>query len=325
LRSCAVAPAKTILLGEHFVVYGEPAIVTAIDRFVKVTAREINGDALKIISNLGIGGVFDSEGFRPLSGDSDGMRRLEPVKISAKAVLDYLGISRGLEINVDSTIPAAVGLGSSGATAVATVASVGALFGARLSGGEIIELSTEAERFVHGSPSGIDQSVSTYGGVLMYKRGEGIRRISTPAIYLVIGNTGSQRDSGKLIEGVRRLKDTFPELVGKIIRTAGALADFGIHALERGDVETFGKLMDMNHGLLVAIGVSTEALDRLVYAARRGGALGSKLTGAGGGGCIVALCTQEALGKVALAIQEAGGEVIIANKVEEGVRVWLED
>jgi len=326
LKACASAPGKTILTGEHFVVYGEPALVVAIDRRVTVKVTERRDETLRVASDLGIIGVFEGNSFKAEGCRTDSRSFLEPVRIAAEAVMDRVGIKRGLDVEVRSTIPVAVGLGSSSATSVATVASVGKILGADLSQGNIADLSLAAEKFVHINPSGVDPAISTYGGAILYKRGEGIKRLqSIPNLPLVIGNTGLSRNTGRLVQFVGERRERLPSVVDPLIGLAGTLTRKAVEALLEGDLEKFGELMDVNHGFLVSIGVSNEALDRLVYAAKRAGALGAKLTGAGGGGCIVALCTLETQAQVAEAIQGAGGTPIMAEKVETGVQVWTEN
>jgi mevalonate kinase len=214
MKASAVAPGKTILVGEHFVVYGEAAVVMAIDRFVQVTVEGRKDRSLYIASDLGFSGTFFEDEYTAETGDVGGETVLEPIKISAQTVLKAFEKNRGLNISVHSAIPMAVGLGSSGALAVATVAAVGKFLGSDLSEEEIVSLSTEAEKAVHINPSGIDQSISTYGGVIMYKKKEGITRLKTAsAIPLVIGNTGIQRNTGTLVDGVRIKRKKFPEIM----------------------------------------------------------------------------------------------------------------
>ncbi|MFQ6076694.1 MAG: mevalonate kinase [Candidatus Bathyarchaeia archaeon] len=325
MKVTASAPAKTILTGEHFVVYDEPAVVMAIDRRVRVTVEERSDAELHISSDLGVSGAFIGSDYRPEMGGLETKKTLEPIRIAAQTVLDTLGEKRGLDITVDSDIPVAVGLGSSGALAVATVAATGRLLGASFTRREIADLPFEAERFVHVKPSGIDQTIATYGGVIVYRRSEGIVPLKAEAdIPIVIGNTGILRITGKLVELVRIRKERFPGVMDPLIRVAGQLSRSTVRALQDGDMKRLGELLDINHGMLSAIGVSNEALDRLVHAARRGGALGAKLTGAGGGGCMIALSTVEGREEVARAIHEAGGVPMIARKTDRGVRVWVE-
>jgi len=324
MKATAVAPGKTILVGEHFVVYGEPAVVMAIDRHVHVTVEDRLNRSLAITSDLGVAGTFIDDTYTAVKGGEGGRRVLEPIKTAAQTVLTAFEEARGLTITVHSTIPPAVGLGSSGAVAVATVAAVGRLVGHDLSADDVVSLSTAAETVVHRTPSGIDQAIATYGGVLVYQKAQGITRLPTAStIPLVIGNTGIQRNTGILVEGVRRKHDRFPEIMRVLNTAAKHVSRHFIDALATDALPPLGELMDINQGLLMAIGVSHEALDRLVYAARASGALGAKLTGAGGGGCMIALTTLDDRDRVAAALQQAGGTPIIAQKAERGVYAWI--
>ena len=323
MKAAASAPGKVILTGEHFVVHGEPALVMAINRHIEVTAEERTDKAIRV-SGLGYSGLFEEKKFKPERGGEEARRVLEPIKISAEAVLRRQDEKRGLSIEAVSALPVAAGLGSSGASAVSTVAAVGRLLGAELSVEEVIGFATEAERFVHVNPSGIDQSISAYGGVLSYRMDEGVSRLNVESVVpVVIGNTGFGRNTGRLVDGVRVRIECVPGVMRHLIDSAGDVTAEAIDALRRGDMGQLGLLMDVNHGLLVALGVSSEELDKLVYAARRGGALGAKLTGAGGGGCVVALTPLEAKKAVAQSISEAGGTPLLVEKEQQGVRSWM--
>jgi len=323
LKAVASAPAKVILTGEHFVVYGELAIVMAVDCCAYVTVEGLQDNIISITSDRGF-----SETYREQVSEADGRgarKILEPIRIASLTALKEMGKSSGLKIEIASKIPIAAGMGSSGALAVATIAAVGKLFGVDFTKKELIDLSFEAERFIHGTPSGIDQTISAYGGIIMYRKNEGITPLKTEAdIPIVIGNTEIPRVTGDLVEAVRLRRDRFPEMMGALIKTAGRLSSKAAEALRNGDLHQFGELMNINHGLLTAVGVSNEALDRLVYAAIRAGALGAKLTGAGGGGCMIALSTIGKRREIAGAIRKAGGTPIIAKKTDEGVKVWIE-
>lgn len=325
MKVTARAPGKIILIGEHFVVYGKPAVVMAINRYVQVTVEDRNDHSLHISSNLGIEGTFVKETYKPIKGIAN-KRILEPIKISAETALNALKEKRGLNITIQSRIPMAVGLGSSGALAVALVSAIGKLLGKKFTNEEIIALSTEAEKFVHIFPSGIDQAISTWGEVLIFKKKEDFTRLEVASdIPLVIGNTGIIRNTGKMVSSVRRKQVKFPEIMNSVINAAGHLSQKSIDALKNNDLFRLGELMDINHGLLMTLGVSHEALDKLVYAAKKNGALGAKLTGAGGGGCMIALTTLEKREKVFGAIHKAGGIPIIAEKAHRGVYCWIDD
>jgi len=326
MNATALAPAKVILTGEHFVVYGEPAVVMAIDCYVHVTVSERVDNIIHIVSDLDVSGFYAKSGYDPEKGGVEAEKILRPINIAAQTVLDKLEEKIGLEIKVDSQIPVAAGLGSSGALAVATVAAVGKLLGTDFSKDELVEFSFGAEKFVHSKPSGIDQTISSNGGVIVYQKGKRLDPIEVKSeIPIVIGNTGMPRKTGDLVNAVRRRLNDFPDIIEPIVRAAGSLSTLTVKALLHGNLKRLGELMDVNHGLLSAIGVSNEPLDRLVYAARKAGALGAKLTGAGGGGCMIALSTQEDRKKIADAILRAGGTTIVARKTNTGVQVWVNE
>ena len=304
-------------------VYGVPAIVAAIDRRVRVTAERRDGVAIRVVSDLGVAGEFEGRSYRPIVGGAEARRQLEPIRIAAQSVLDSLGVGVGLDITIRSEIPASVGLGSSGAIAVATVAAVGRLLGARLRRRDVFRLSYDSEKFIHRYPSGIDQTISTYGGVIRYVREKGIESLRPKALPpIVIGNTGILRSTGDLVAKVRRRRDEDPRLFGRLMEKARRVCELAVGALERGDLEELGGLMDENQRLLDLIGVSHPVLDGAIDAARRAGALGAKLTGAGGGGCMIALAAPEGLETVIKAI---GGVVrpMVARITRKGVISFL--
>ncbi|MFQ6053502.1 MAG: mevalonate kinase, partial [Candidatus Bathyarchaeia archaeon] len=287
----ATAPGKAILFGEHSVVYRGPAVVLSIDRRARVVAEERDDDKVYIDSlNLGFSGYFEGDVYHPEHGEMWRGRRLAALNVAARRTMEHLGVESGVNLIIRSEIPIAVGLGSSAAICVATVAAVGALLGGGLSKEEICELAYEGERVMHGSPSGVDNNISTYGGILRYERGVGFERFTVErAPPFIIGNTRRRRSTRRMVEGVRALRDRMPRAVDSVIDALGRLSQDGLDALLEGDLPRLGGLMNISHGLLAALGVSTPELDLMVHASRRAGALGAKLTGAGGGGCVIAL------------------------------------
>jgi mevalonate kinase len=218
-------------------------------------------------------------------------------------------------------IPIAVGLGSSAAVCVATAAAVGELFNGNLTKEEIATLSFEGEKIIHGTPSGVDNNVATFGGIMRYERGKSFERLKMDStLPFIIGNTRFKRSTRDQVENVKMLKDRNPEFFDPIIDVMGNISRVGLDALLNHDLPKLGDLMNINHGLLSALGVSTGDLDRLVHAARRTGALGAKLTGAGGGGCMIALAEEQNLSNVEKAIQLMRGESLRVNVTDEGVQ-----
>jgi mevalonate kinase len=324
LQSRASAPAKIILFGEHFVVYDKPAIVIAINKRAYVTVRpRVNGEILIKSENMEVSGIFSSDGrYQPIEGGLDAERKLKPIYTVAINLLSMSDENVGFEIYVDSRIPVAAGLGSSAAVAVASAAALGKLLEINLSKEEIFRLAFESEKIIHGNPSGVDPAISTYGGILAYRRSIGIERLSIDVdLPLVVGDTKIERVTGEMVSRVSKLRRRYPSIIDKVMDVGGDLVALGIKALKSGDLETLGELMNINHALLYTIGVSSDEIEKLVHAARRAGALGAKLTGAGGGGCIIALSRRVDLDRVADAIRHAGGEAFITEMTLEGVRI----
>jgi len=324
LKAVAVAPGKVILYGEHFVVYNVPAIVMAIDRVVKVSVSPREDGLLRICSDLGFACEYDDGDAKPLMGGKKAVAFLEPVRIAARTVLEHFNEKKGLIIDIHSTIPSSVGLGSSGAVSVATVAAVSKVLGHEISKEQIWRLSLQAERYVHVTPSGIDPLVSTYGGLLFWRIQDGTKpkKINCD-IEIVVGNTGIQRSTGRFVSMVGKKKTKKVEGISQLMGVMSWISNLALKAFKEMDIVTLGALMNMNHELLRIIGVSNESLDRLVEATRKAGALGSKLTGGGGGGCMISLTTLSKRAAVCKAIEENGGQPMIVRKNNAGVKVWI--
>jgi len=319
----ASAPAKVILFGEHFVVYGEPAIVIAVDKRAYAEATLRNDNQIYINSiNLSVSGFFKGKHFQPEKNDKTAVSKLVPIKNSAEQVLKKTNKSIGVNIKIQSDIPASAGLGSSAAVAAATAAAVGHLVGIKLPKEDVFNIALNAERIVHGTPSGIDPAISTYGGTILFQKSKGFTPLDVKInIPLVVGNTNLERSTGDLVAAVKLRRDNYPSIIDPIIKTGGEIALRAVDALKKGNLKVLGELLSINHALLSAVGVSTEALDRLIYAARNTGAYGAKLTGGGGGGCMIALTNESRIKKVINAIDLAGGAAFEARKTDEGVRV----
>jgi len=319
----ASAPAKTILFGEHFVVYGEPAVVLAIDKRAYASAQLRKDGRIYINSiDLGVAGTFKGKRFQAEKGGSKAHLKLEPTKNAVQQVLERAERKTGVNVRINSNIPISAGLGSSAAVATSTIVAVSRLLGIELSRNQIFSMAYESERLVHGTPSGIDPAISTYGGALQFQKGKDFISLNVQTnIPLVVGNTKVERSTGELVANVRRIKEQYPSIIDPIIKTGGKIALDAVEALKKGDLPAVGELMNINHALLCAIGVSHESLERLIHAARKGGALGAKLTGGGGGGCMIALTEPGKLKQVVKAIEQVGGTAFVARKTEQGARI----
>ena len=312
-RAVASAPGKVILTGEHFVVYGEPSLVMAVNRRARAEAV-VEGEGVSIEApDLG---VSWREG-------EEVPRQIAPLKRLIDLVVEEASRPRGLKVRVHSELPISAGMGSSAAVAVATAMAVGSALGLELSEDEVYELALEAERVVHVNPSGVDPLISTMGGIVAYRKGEGYVSVEAPVKpIIVVGVTRRRGTTGAMVRRVDKLRRAYPEVLAPLFHAGGHLTIEAAEALRAGDLKRLGELLNINHGLLVAIGVSTRKLDKLVYVARRAGALGAKLTGAGGGGCMIALCDgRESAERVARAIERSGATALKVELDDEGVRL----
>ncbi len=318
----ASAPAKVILTGEHAVVYNEPALVMAINRRAHVSVTTSRGDSVVMRSQeIGESVQFPLE--RSIEQRVDGARslRLLPFLTLAQQVAQKAEYSGGLQISIQSEIPIAAGLGSSAAIGVAMSAALGKCLGVKLSRDRISKIAYESEKLIHGYPSGIDNVISAYGGLIVFRRNEGFLPVeSHTRLQIVIGMTGVERSTA---EQVARVAETVREHgeVGKLLlHCIGHLTAETVGALRERKIKAVGKLLSLNHWLVNALGVSHPLLDQLVHASLEAGALGAKLTGAGGGGCMIALVTNQTKLAVAQAIEREGGASMHVRLSRAGVQ-----
>ncbi|MCS7131399.1 MAG: mevalonate kinase [Hadesarchaea archaeon] len=295
---------KVILFNEHFVVYGVPSIVSAIDRATIAIVERFDGR----------GWVLKDE--RPaIPGYKE--EKLEQQRESIERILKAAGLDptkNPIKIWFGGDLVAASGIGASAASCVALARALSDEFGLGLSDERINELAYEGEKAYHGTPSGVDNTAATYGGLIWFVRGQPpiFERIELKEpVEVVMGNTGIVADTAAAVAGVRERKEKHPEKYARLFKEAEELAYRAREALEDFDLEIVGKLMDENHKQLQAIGVSCEELDHLVELARDHGALGAKLTGGGLGGHMVALTPgKELQEEVARAIEREGFEAL---------------
>jgi hydroxymethylglutaryl-CoA reductase len=294
---------KIILLGEHAVVYGSHAIAAPVPLAVRATVQDTSsGGVDMLIPRWGVEYRLHRDPAR-----SDSFQR------SLGIILDSLELSdRSIRIEVFPNVPRARGLGGSAAMAVAVIRALDQHFGLELGDVQVNALAYRCEQVAHGSASGIDNTVATYGKLILYKRGRrpaeapAISELSVPRpIPLVIGISGKESLTAKTVGYVRDAWQRNPELYEGIFRHIDQLTLQGVDAMQENDLERLGDLMNICHGLLNALRVSSWEVEELVQIAREHGALGAKLTGGGGGGSIIALCPQNR-DKVMAAMRDAG-------------------
>lgn len=294
MKVSASAPGKAILFGEHSVVYGKPAIAVAVDKRARVTIKEGTNNTEVKIPQLDIEAVIDAESRRvtwmnsPQEAGKFDTGILEYIQVA----LSQLGTPLdGLKVEVDLEIPIGAGLGSSAAITVATLAAAARYTQQEVSLEALAHTAHQVELQVQGAASPLDTTVSTQGGFIYFTHEKGAMKIK-PALEmpLVVGYTSKPGNTGVLVEGVRKLRETQPTIVNPILDIMEDLANQARKSIIQGEEKEVGELMNINQGLLDALGVNTEELSCLVYRARHAGALGSKLTGAGGGGSVIAYC-----------------------------------
>jgi mevalonate kinase len=264
---------KSILLGEHAVVFGVPAIAVGLDRGAIAHA------APAAISQIRLGNQSSATAH-------DGTE----LGTGYGALLDAAGVTN-CAVEVSLEIPAGVGLGASAAIGVAVARAVFEWKGEPSPElGRVVEAAMAWERVFHGNPSGIDAWGAAYGGCFSYVRGSGIKPLAIGRdLTLAVCVAGPPASTRLMVEGVARLRDKNPDLVGKSFSAIETLARNAALAIEAGDLFALGKLLDLNQMLLAGLFVSTPEIESACAIARSSGALGAKLTGAGGGGCVIAL------------------------------------
>ena len=285
MKSIASAPGKIILFGEHFVVYGMKAVLCSIDKRITATSQFIDEKVIRIRSSLG-----ESE----ISIDSlDNLGKVQqkfmkPFFYVAQKAIKENSIKNGIEIVLESEIPPGVGLGSSSAACVAVTASVNGLF-SKLSKNDVVKIAIQAERTIFEQNSGADSSVSTFGGLVSYDLKNGFGDItSRNDLNFIISNSAQVHNTQDVVRQVRIFKEKNEDLFNRLCREETDIVDNATSSLKENDLHRLGSLMLKNHDLLKQIGVSTEKIDLLVHEAKKT-SYGAKITGAGGGGCIISL------------------------------------
>jgi mevalonate kinase len=306
--AAARAPGKAILFGEHAVVFGEGAIAAALTLHFESHVRLGKGEASRV--------------------DGRPLERKQHAYFE-EALKQAWGDRGPLEITTSSSIPSASGLGSSAALTVSVVAALKAMRG-RMAQEDTARTAFEVEFAVQGRASPTDTSVCSHGRAVYIAKAPGpgllwtiekgekrwcVHDLEFPPMQFVIGYTGKKGNTGDLVEKVRRLVEKDAGARGRIFQI-GALVDEARDALKASDLPRVGRLMDRNQEHLAALGVSSPELDRLI-AAVRPHALGAKLTGAGGGGCMIALTERPE--DCARAIDAAGGRAYRALIDPRGV------
>ncbi len=289
---------KIILLGEHAVVYGAHALAAPIPMAIEAAINKADKGVTLIIPRWGLEQRLQLSNPEPKSFEK-----------SLAIVLDQLGLKhQPMCIEIFPKVPKAMGLGGSAAVAVAIIRALDNFFDLNLGDERVNELAFECEKVAHGHPSGIDNTLATYGQFLVYKKGDPpeINTVNvTSPLRIVIGMSHTESLTAHMVARVRKAWKGNKALYERIFNEIDTLSLLGLDAIKENDLKQLGELMNVCQGLLNALGVSSWEIEELVQIARNNGALGAKVTGGGGGGSMIALCPDSA-SEVVSAMQDAG-------------------
>ena len=282
MTSIAKAPGKIILFGEHFVVYENRAILGAINKYATVTSEKTNTDNILISSSLGQSSIQKDEDV------SNVEKKFRPFFFIAREVIEKNDFDKGIAIKIESDIPIGAGLGSSSACCVAAAASILNLFNSA-DEKEVLELAINAEKTIFPNTSGADCTVSVSGGIIEYQKEKGFSKIETENEFnFIIIDSEQVHSTDKVVERVRKFKENNSEVFTELCSEEERLITKALDSMKKNDLETIGKCMAQNQMFLEQIGVSNDELLSITKEIEKI-TFGAKITGAGDGGCIIAL------------------------------------
>ncbi len=297
------APGKLMLFGEHAVVYNRPCLVTAVSSRMKVTITRT-------------GGRFNI--------DAPQVKDVRFVEEAIHLFQKKYRVGNGLQVKTESQFSSQYGFGSSSAVTVATIFALSELFCVPLTAKEIFDLGYQVALEVQGIGSGFDIAAADFGGTIYFQTGgKKIEPLEIKELPLVIGYSGTKADTPTIVKNLKSQMSNI-ETKSKILKLFDEIAQIVEQAkreLVHKNWSKVGRLMNENHQLLQELGVSTEKLDKMCQAALSAGAYGAKLSGAGGGDCMIALVKEERREDAELAIAKAGGTIIQISPNEEGVKI----
>lgn len=304
------ASGKVILLGEHSVVYGRPAIAVPLSGLRVRAILSPHSGHLRIQS--------------PAVGMDALLSDLPPDHPLARIVLltaeHYRRLPPRAVLRIESGIPVASGLGSGAAVSTAVVRALAAWYGIQPEPAVVSALVYEVERIYHGTPSGIDNTVIAYEQPVYFVRGRPPEMLPVGAtLHLLVADSGIPSPTREVVAGVRRRWEAERERYKTFFDRIAGRVEEARRAIALGDARALGEQMSANHELLREIGVSSSVLDRLVEAARRAGALGAKLSGAGQGGNVVALVEPAVAEGVEEALRMDGAREVWRTDVGAGI------
>lgn len=306
-----------MLFGEHAVIYDRPCIVASVEHRISVFIEKRNDNNLILTApELNI----ENENISDL--EKTHLKKVSFILAAIKNFFKKYNVKSGLDIKTKSEFSDKIGLGSSSAVVVAAIKGLSELFKIKINEKEIFNLSYKTVLDVQGLGSGFDVAAAVYGGVLFFKTGgEIIKLIDIKEVPLVVGYTGIKADTPTLVKMVAEKLKQEPKRINNIFNEIEDIVNLTEIQMKNKNWREIGKLMNKNQELLRELDVSSEELENLIKTCLDAGAYGAKLSGAGGGDCMITIVDKNNLNKLREAIQKAGGEIISAKIPAKGVSI----
>ncbi|MBU1085204.1 MAG: mevalonate kinase [Candidatus Beckwithbacteria bacterium] len=312
-------PGKLMLFGEHSVVYNRPCIVTAVDQRFEVIVERIEGKEM-IVQAPGVG-IYDYRKDIDKLGETRITKELRFVEVVVREFYKK-HTNGGIKIETSNHFSSEHGFGSSAAVTVGLSKALHEMFSIKMSNKQLFDFCYEVVLQVQGVGSGFDVAAALYGGLVYFVTGgKKIEKFQVRNLEFVVGYTGIKADTPTLVRQVGEMKRQHSNRVKKWFDEITLIVEEAKVSLESRDWERVGELMNKNQEILHRLGVSSVELDRLIKASREAGAFGAKLSGAGGGDCMIAVVSKEKREGVEKAIEEAGGKVLKVKLGSRGVRI----
>ncbi len=313
----ASAPGKLMLFGEHAVIYDKPCIVASVDHRISVSLKKRNDNNIILTApELNI----ENENISDL--EKSHFKKVSFLLTAIRNFFKKYDVKSGLDIKTQSEFSDKVGLGSSSAVVVSAIKGLSELFKIKMNEKDVFDLSYQTVLDVQGLGSGFDVAAAVYGGILFFKTaGKVIKAINVQNIPLVIGYTGIKADTPTLVKVVREKRTKEPKKINHIFNEIEKIVNLAKTEIENKNWKEVGRLMNLNQDLLRNLDISSKKLENLIKAALNAGAYGVKLSGAGGGDCMLAISKKDNLDNIKKAIEKAGGSIINAKIPTEGVRI----
>ena len=320
------APGKLMLFGEHSVVFGHPCIVTAVDRRLSITVEE-NGEDIFVLDAPDLGLRAYSKKISDL-GNKNLPKEVSFIETCYKLFLKKYPQKKTIHVRSKNEFKSSYGLGSSSASTVAFAKALSEFYEVPMTNDQLFDLCYATVLEIQGVASGFDIAAAIWGGTLYYITPHGkfikhktVEPINLKNLPLIVGYTGVKADTATLVRMVQNLHSENKKTINSIFTDITLLVEQAKKTLQQQDWPHLGLLMDENQALLRRLQVSSIELENLIAASKSAGAMGAKLSGAGGGDCMLALADEDNKIAIAQEIEKVGGKIIEVKMNAEGVRL----